>query len=191
MELIGIAIGFYSYIMIGSINLAIVELHHKQKTFYLWIFLCFAIIFETIYCVISLGFLLYLEEHANILYYIKYLTFILLVILSIWSWFSPQKKIIQLDKNIIQRGIVNMIIHPQQIPFWIFWGAICFQKQWILQSNSSILKFAFYNAIGTFIILVLYAVIGKKLLDYLKIQVNKTNKIMAVFYLFIAIYLLF
>lgn len=191
MEYIGFFIGFYGYLMIGTINLSVVELYNKKKWVYLISFLCIAIIFEWVYCAFILKGLTYLIAQQNLQNWIKYITALLLLILSVWTWFSPQKKTAKVDINIIERGLLNIFIHPQQVPFWIFWGAIAFQKNWIQNNLFSIHLFSMFNAIGAGITLILYAFIGNKILNYFNIQVNKSNKILAVMYAIIGLMLFF
>ena len=191
MEYIGFFIGFYGYLMIGTINLSVVELYNKKKWMYLLFFLSIALIFEWAYCAIIIKGLTYLILKQNITIWIKYITALLLFILSIWMWYSPQKKTAKVDINIVQRGLLNILIHPQQIPFWIFWGAIAYQKNWVHNNLFSIHLFSLYNALGAGITLILYAFIGNKILNYFNIQVNKTNKILAVVYAVIGFWMIF
>ena len=94
------------------------------------------------------------------------------------------------SKHTTYRGILSAIIHPQQIPFWLFIGVL-FQNIIYVETNKlSLLSFVFFNAIGTLLILSLYAFGGNKLMTKLKIKMYQINKLMGVIYIIIACILL-
>ncbi len=169
MMLAGILIGFYSYIMINNINLAVIELTIEKKFRLLTILIITSIIFEALYCYICLSSLSYLNSHANLIQIVKIIAIILMFILGIWSLRDSAEKSNHINENITKRAFFSIIFHPQQIPFWLIWGNILFSNRWILDTQSDILLFTFYNVVGSILVLLLYVVMGK----YLKHFVTK------------------
>ena len=57
MSIIGIPVGFYGYLFPGHINLMVVDLYAAKKFKLLSIILALIVVFESIYCGVSLTFL--------------------------------------------------------------------------------------------------------------------------------------
>ncbi len=167
MMLSGLLIGFYSYIMINNINLAIIELSIERKYGLLVLLIVTAIIFEALYCYFCLSSLGYLNSHLSFIKAVKIISIILLLILGIWSIVDSRSKSTISNENITRRAFFSIILHAQQIPFWLIWGNILFSKHWIEDTPKDILSFTFYNVIGSVLVLLLYVVIGKYLQKFI------------------------
>ena len=188
MSLIGIPIGFYGYIFPGNINLMIVELYSLKKYKFLSICIFLIIVFETFYCVASLLLLNSLNNNPTIYKSIEYVSFFMILFMGFWMIFESQKKTSKTNKNTIYRGLISVVFHPQQIPFWVIMGVIV-NKQIHFDTDRLILVyFAFFNAFGTLLAMFIYMIFGLKLLNYLKLNFSQLNKIIGIFYVLFSIY---
>ncbi len=92
------------------------------------------------------------------------------------------------NKNTIIRGVLYIIIHPQQIPFWVVAGVLINKVVHLNSNTSNLLLFIFYNAIGTLLVMFTYIIIGKKIMNYFKLTISPINKVMGSFYILLALY---
>lgn len=98
-----------------------------------------------------------------------------------------KKNIINVQKNTIYRGVLSIIFHPQQIPFWVFMGVFVNQFVTIHSNNSSFYQFVFFNALGTLLAMGSYIVFGKKLFLFFNLNLKNINKIIGTIYIALAI----
>lgn len=173
--LIGILIGFVGYVMISNINLSIIEISNQNKHRRLIVFIALVLIFECIYCFFSLYCLQLLMAYPKIILAAQYISIAFLFILGVWSLAEKSKTQTEMQENIIRRGYWSIFVHPQQIPFWFFWGIILIKKQLLQTDTSALIYFAVANAAGSFLVLMLYAKFGNKLISLLKLN-RKTLK---------------
>src|SRR6266851_9399868 len=118
MLLIGIPIGLYGYIFPGNINLMVLEIFRTKKYRFLLIILGLILSFESIYCFTSLTLLDSLKSNQKLYSSIEFFSYILIFLLGLWMLFEKRNNNVKSYRNTIYRGILSMIIHPQQIPFW-------------------------------------------------------------------------
>ena len=52
-------------------------------------------------------------------------------------------------QNTIIRGVFSIVIHPQQIPFWVVAGVLVNKAVQLNTNSGALLLFILYNAIGT------------------------------------------
>lgn len=108
--------------------------------------------------------------------------------MGIWMVLENKNDQKTIYKNTYFRGLFLIIIHPQQIPFWIFAG-IFIRK--IIQSNLNyrdISELLIGNGIGTMLIMIAYMVLGNKILNYFKLNLGYINKVMGVIYIALSLY---
>ena len=189
MSVVGILIGFYGYLFPGNINLMILNLYHQKKYFCLAATTFIVLLFESLYCFFTLYFFSKINIEQNILQHLKTTAYILTMLMGIWMLLEKKEEK-PTSKHTTYRGILSAIIHPQQIPFWLFIGVL-FQNIIYVETNKlSLLSFVFFNAIGTLLILSLYAFGGNKLMTKLKIKMYQINKLMGAIYIIIGCILL-
>lgn len=188
--IISFILGFWGYLMISNINLALLELaKHGSKTAMIRYFIVI-LTFEFIYCFGSLYFLQYLRSYPMVILIAQYIAIAFLIILGFWAMFEKPKSIATERKNIIRRGYWSAIIHPQQVPFWLFWGIILVEKQIINGDIGSLLFFAAFNVFGAFCMLMLYVGFGNKLISIIKLNLHIIKKIVGLFCLLTALYMI-
>lgn len=183
MILIGIFIGFYGYIFPGNINLMILELYTSKRRGFFIFMLVLVIVFESIYCLGSLLFIDSLKNNGWLFLCIESVSYILLLIMGLWMLLERKANNNQSHKNTIVRGILAVIIHPQQIPYWLIAGSVLTGSLNLIPNNRTISTFVFLNAVGTLLVMLTYMFLGKKLLDYFKLNIFILNKIMGLVYI--------
>ncbi len=187
---ISFLLGFWGYLMIANINLAVLELAKHGTRIQLSRFLIFCLIFEFIYCFGSLYFLNFLKIYPFVILIAQYIAIVFLLIIGLWAFFERPKGIITERKNIIKRGYWSFIVHPQQIPFWLFWGILLMEKNVITTDVVTLLFFAAFNILGAFCMLMCYVLFGNKLISLIKLKLTFIKKLVGVLCVVTAIYMM-
>lgn len=183
MSLIGIPIGFYGYVFPGNINLMILELYNSKRHRFLILMLALVIIFESIYCIVSLMFFNNIKNNTKFFTFIESSSYTLIFIMGLWMLFEKRSKKNKPHQNTIFRGVFNIIIHPQQIPYWLIAGSVLSGTLNLNQNNWAVVTFAFFNAVGTLLAMLVYMFFGKKILSYFNLNIFHINKAMGVLYI--------
>lgn len=189
--LIGIAIGFMGYLMVNNINLSIIEIKGENKKTKLTIFIILALLLECIYCFFSLYGLQFLMDYPTIILTAQYVSVAFLFILGLWSLLEQPKNQTQMRENIIRRGYWSIFVHPQQIPFWFFWGIILIKKEYLHTDSLSLIVFALANAAGSLLILLGYAAYGNKIISMLNVKRKHLKNLVGIVCLSSACFLLY
>ncbi|MFY7965207.1 MAG: hypothetical protein ACOVO1_09950 [Chitinophagaceae bacterium] len=186
MSIIGIPIGFYGYLFPGNINLMILELYINKQFNKLLIVMGLVLLFESLYCFFTLHFLYKTNINRTIFHNLEISAYLLTLAMGLWMLFEKAKPKSSTSSN-IYRGIFSAVIHPQQIPFWLFIGVLFNGVINLSSSIASLVYFVLFNAIGTFLILMFYAYFGNKIIVTLNLRMNQINKVVGVVYIIIAI----
>lgn len=188
MLLIGIPIGLYGYIFPGNINLMVLEIFRTKKYKFLLIILGLILGFESIYCFTSLTLLDSLKSNPKLYSSIELFSYILIFLFGLWMLFEKRNSHEKSYRNTIYRGILSMIIHPQQIPFWVVAGILINRFTHLNTSNGSLLSFVFFNAVGTLLAMGIYMFVGNKILNFFKFNIVQINKAMGGVYILLVLY---
>ena len=78
MILIGIPIGFYGYLFPGNINLMVLELYSTKRYQLLILMLILIVLFESIYCGVSLRFLNAIKSNSGFYNSIEFISYVLI-----------------------------------------------------------------------------------------------------------------
>lgn len=186
MSLLGIPIGFYGYLLPGNINLMVLLLYSERRFGFLLKMLVLILFFESLYCFTSLYLLICLSSKMQWINIIENLGFCLTFVLGIWM-IIEENTTQKAKRHIIYRGVFSIIIHPQQIPFWLFVGVLLQGLSLASWDKDLLIQFVFFNAIGTLLVLALYAIYGDKLLAFFNLKISQVNKIVGVIYILISI----
>ena len=105
-----------------------------------------------------------------------------------WMILEWKKSKTTVHKSTIMRGLLSVVINPQQIPFWLFIGILISP---IISFGNDIyasLGFLLCNAIGTLTIMMIYMIYGNKVMDYFSLNLNFVNRLIGFFYVLVSIY---
>lgn len=167
---IAFALGFIGYLPLGNINLTVVQLSVNDTRKRLLTFIAFASFMEFVYCFLCLMGLDLLLQQEELVKFLSWLGVILFVVLGVMSFLyketdSPAKT------SDFKRGVLIAIFNPLQIPFWLVWGVYLMQNHILKSETLMIAIFSLVCTLGTILILYLYAIAGKKIVD--KLRVNR------------------
>jgi hypothetical protein len=188
MLIIGIPIGLYGYIFPGNINLMVLEVFRLKKYSFLFFILGLIILFESIYCLVSLTLLNTLKSNPHIYASIEFFSYALIFLFGLWMLFEKRKNKVKSYRNTVYRGIASIIIHPQQIPFWVVAGILVNKFAPLSAGYGALSAFVFFNAIGTLLAMGLYMVVGNKILNFFKFNIAQINKVMGGVYILLVLY---
>ena len=188
MSLIGIPVGLYGYLFPGNINIMVMELYASKRYQLLIFLLGMIVVFESIYCVAALTFLNALKTNNKLYASIEQVAYVLIFVMGVWMVAEKKSDNKVTHRNTIFRGVFNIIIHPQQIPFWVVAGIILSKVIEINIHNRIFDAFVLFNAVGTLLAMLLYMVFGNRILNYFKLNIAVFNKIMGTGYILLALY---
>lgn len=191
MYCIGLPIGFYAYLFPGNINLMVLELYRSRRFKFLSVALGLIVVFESLYCAVSLLLLYTLNADSAIYKGLEVAAYLLLLAMGVWMLAENKQKVAQSQKNTVYRGVLSVLVHPQQIPFWVLTGVLVNEVAPLGTSQRALLQFTIFNALGTLLAMLFYMVFGTKLLNYLNLNIAQINKVMGALYLLLALWGLF
>jgi hypothetical protein len=115
----------------------------------------------------------WLMEQDVILLILKWLIVAVLFIVAFISLLAAKKKPTskaipseKLDRQQINKLIAFAIFNPFQLSAWAIWGAYFIEKKWFSWTPFSISIFSLGATIGVAFILYVYAIAGKKMVNY-------------------------
>ena len=187
MSIIGIPIGFYGYLFPGNINIMVLELYNSKKIKLLFLILGLILAFESIYCVLSLTILNSLKVDSPFYTYIEYISYALVFIMGLWMLLEKGRNKKTTRQNTLFRGVFSIIIHPQQIPFWVVAGILITRIAHITLNSRTLAEFVLFNAMGTLLAMLTYMFFGRKILDYFKLNISHINKFMGAVYILLVL----
>ncbi len=187
MILIGILIGFYGYLFPGNINILVLDLYESKKYKSLFLILILILIFESVYCLITLFYLHGLKSNVHLFSMIELAAYSIVLLMGLWMLFENKSSEKVAKKYTLYRGVISIIIHPQQIPFWLLMGVMISPVINIGLDLKMTTSFVLCNALGTLLIMTFYMVYGSKLMHYFKLKLNQLNTVIGVLYITIAV----
>jgi putative Ca2+/H+ antiporter (TMEM165/GDT1 family) len=188
MSIIGIPIGLYGYIFPGSINIMVLNLYASKKYRLLFPVLALIAVFESIYCAATLLLLGGLQQNSQLYKWLEIGSFVLVLAMGLFMLIENRENKKASEKNTLYRGIFNVIIHPQQIPFWLIIGVVINPLMKFGMSITALSGFIFFNAIGTLLAMCIYMVFGNKLLRCFNLNLSHVNNVMGVVYILLGSY---
>lgn len=187
MSLLGIPIGFYGYLFPGNINIMTMELFKSKKYKVLLLVLLMTIVFECLYCTFSLYYLNQLKTNTKLFFIIELTSYLLVFTMGLWMILDNKKNKETSKKNTLYRGLLSIIIHPQQIPYWIIVG-VYLSPAMNFGSIHNYWTFILCNAIGTLLVMIAYMTYGNRLMQYFKLRLNQLNTKIGIIYLLMAVF---
>ncbi len=186
----GLFIGFYGCITPGTINISLLNLYISKRNSDLLISLFLFALFEFVYVYFSLLFLIELQEQSWF-FLVEISSYLLILIMGIWMLMGSKNSATSLEKTSFYRACIQIVIHPQQITFWLMIGVIFSDMVAnISGSNFSLFLFLFSEVLGALLVIFCYFYFGKKLIQKFNLNLEKITKILGAFYIFLAVYLI-
>lgn len=188
MNIIGLPIGLYGYLFPGNINIMMIDLYRNKKFNLLVIGLIAMAVFETIYCIGTLQFLETIKTNVALFRAIEIISFLMTLAMGMWMLFEKKKDPNKVNKSNIMRGFISIVFHPQQIPFWVI-IAVLINPLLNNDEAYSLTLFAFSNAIGALLAMLIYITIGSRMISFFNINSNSINKAIALVYIGMSVFI--
>lgn len=175
--IIGLGVGLYSYLTPGYINLSVMQLStNRQKNILFWTLILISIV-EIPYAVACLSGMQWLMQQEVLLKVISWLIVVLLFVMAMLALYESKKesKQVNVDESVMDKGkytklFLFVVFNPFQISAWAIWGAYFIEKDWFDWSLFSITIFSLGASVGVFIILKVYAFMGRQLVTFFALQ---------------------
>lgn len=189
MILIGFLLGFIGYLPPGNINLTVVQVALSSKRQTLWSFIFFVAFMELVYCFACLMGLNYLLKETGLLRTLSWISVGLFLTLAGWILLQREKP--EGDRGLnhsLLRGVLIAVFNPLQVPFWLAWGVYLLKNGWVENSTATLVVFSLLSALGTVVILWMYASAGMQLVERLNLRQLWLNRFIAGLLLLLALY---
>ena len=179
MSLVAFFIGLYGYLFPGNINLMVMDLYRRGKYILLFWMLLLIVLIESLYCGGTLLFIEFLKDNKTTFSLFKLISFLLLILMGIWVLYDSNKSEEKFSKSTFTRGLISIIIHPQQIPFWMLIGLAINP----IKDTTQFIPFVVFNALGTLTIMLAYMILGNRILDFFKLNLAQASRLLALLYI--------
>ncbi len=174
---LGILVGIYGYLLPSYINLAVLQLATTKHNRAVWRIIAIISIIEIPYCFFCMrGMKWFMSEHIVQLI-VQWVIVLALLLLAFLSWRDAGKPPKSEEANAAihtdtkeNKLLLVAIFNPFQLSAWAIWGSYFIEKDWFTWNNQSILIFSIGAALGVLLILWIYAILGRKLVDYLSLN---------------------
>lgn len=175
---IAFIISFLGSIPVGVLNLTSVDIGLRKSLYHVMIFAFAVSLVEYAQGFIALKFSSLFETNQNLELYINLFAtpvFFILGIIYLRKHGKPPKQ-----KEAISdfgKGLLLSIVNPLAIPFWVIWGTFSFSNNWLTNDNLSIAIFTIGISFGTFITLVLFGLLAKRIINKIEVVNQRINQI--------------
>lgn len=187
----GFVLGFMGYLPPGNINLTVVQLALSESKKRIWIFTLLAMLMEFLYCVGCLTGLDLLLHQPQLVIILKWASVFVFSLLGLLSFFHNEEASKAHALSGFSRGIFAVVINPLQIPFWLIWGVYLTDNKWISGDILSIIFFALITSMGTFCVLWMYAIGGKRIIEKMKLERKLIDRSIGLLLIGLALWQLF
>ena len=180
MFVLGFALGFGGYVLLGNINLTVVQLSVENIPKRLWSYISLVAFMEFAYCTACLTGMEALLRRPEWVTRLEWLAVFVFLLLGLLSFFHREEPIKISPFSGLGRGIFAALVNPLQVPFWLGWGVYMSDNNWMKNDLLSIASFAAVTSVGTIAILWLYAIAGKKIVEKLKLERVVLDKLIGI-----------
>ncbi len=159
-------LGFSGYLVLGNINLGIFELSADKKYTSLLLLVAAAVGAEFLYAWLLLGSMHYMHQNELISFLLSVAVFLVFLVLGVWNLVHKPTDDATHRSSLIKRAVLAIVVHPQQVPYWIIWGSFFAGQGLDLSDNHAVLTVSFMNAAGASLSLGLFALLGSKMIYF-------------------------
>lgn len=190
---IGFAASFIGSVPPAAINLTIIQISLSQGLRAALWFALGATLLELVYGKVALYFASWILQNKVVEVYITMLSVPVFLILA---WFSfrakpdpqPAENEAPVSKNAFWYGAFLGLINPLNIPFWVLWGTNFIKAKWIRDEEFWINVFIAGIVCGTLALLVLVAMISRRLQKRFSFNTAGINRAIGYVFLILSLY---
>jgi threonine/homoserine/homoserine lactone efflux protein len=167
---IALVFSFIGSIPPGAINLTVVQLGLENKTRIALRFAIAASLTEYPYAWIAVKFERLITSTPVILQNIQLAGAIIMIVIGVFNLWpasaKPSSYALKFADSGYRRGLILGLLNPLAIPYWIAWTAVLRANGWIaFPSQVALHTYLLGVVIGAFLILLLFAYLGKKVIS--------------------------
>ncbi|HWZ22836.1 MAG TPA: LysE family transporter [Cytophagaceae bacterium] len=132
----------------------------------------------------------FITEKTNYDFHLKVIAIPIFLIMALYFFIS--KKPIEKETEIKQNrnfiyGLLIGVLNPLAIPFWVVNISYFFSNDWIKKDSSDFWFFIAGIPVGSFLLLFVYALLGKKIYSILKFRIELLNRVIAIIFILLAV----
>lgn len=188
--LLAVAFSFFGSIPPATGNLITVQVAVTKSIRAALIFALGEVILEFIYGYFALKISDFIAETKANERYLNMAVVPVFLSLSVY-YFLNKKKINQEELRVNYKasflyGLLIGLLNPLALPYWIFYFSYFYSNGWIEQNNPA--QWALLAGIpaGSFLLLTVYAFLGKKIMTLFKLRIEALNRSIALIFLLLA-----
>ncbi|MEO1049097.1 MAG: LysE family transporter [Bacteroidota bacterium] len=169
--LVGFCFSFLGSIPPGAINISVIQLSVQGNFAAAFRFALASAIVEYPYALIAVKFEGLITSSPFIVdnfHLISASVMLLLGIVNLWSSARPSELSRKFSQSGFRKGVLISLLNPLAIPFWIGVTAFLKSKEWLVfNDNGSMFTYVAGISLGTFSLLMLLALLAKKISRHL------------------------
>jgi threonine/homoserine/homoserine lactone efflux protein len=122
-------------------------------------------------------------------FYLKLIVIPVFLVLAIYYFLNKQKVTEEPTINYkanFAYGLLIGLLNPLAIPYWIFYFSLFFSNNWITKEGPQWALLAGIP-VGSFLLLTVYALLGKKISGLFKFRIELLNRSIAIIFLLMAV----
>lgn len=165
---IGLLVGIYSYLSPGIINIQVFQLATTAKFRKVLLVLMVISLVEIPYCLLCMSGFKWIITFSWINLVLQWAIVLVLLIMAVLTFRQARRhQTLVTEEPIVptfslKALLLFAIFNPFQLSAWSIWGAYFVQKTWFQWNLIGIGVFSIGAAVGVFLILLSYALLGKK-----------------------------
>ena len=169
--IMGFAFSFIGSIPPGTINVSVLQLSLNRQFAAAMRFAMAASLIEYPYVLIAVKFENWITSTPMIIANFQIIggsVMLLLGVINLWSSVNPGKLSEKLQESGFRKGLLISMANPLAIPFWIGITAYLKSNHWVDTTENKVYFYALAISLGTFVLLVLVAILAKKVAPLLQ-----------------------
>lgn len=174
------------YLPPGNINLTVVQMSVGKSEQRWKEFIGFAAFMEFVYCSGCLYGMEKLLQQDQLIVYLDWSAVIIFLLLGMFTILHKSESHPNSLAD-VRKGVLVAIFNPLQVPFWMIWGVYVFQNNLVKSEIVSIVLFSSICSMGTVVVLWIYSVMGKKLVQKLNMNRLMLNRFIGSLLIFLAV----
>ena len=169
----GLLVSLSGSLPLGALNVTAMQIAAKESVRSAMLFAIGVTAVEMGYLIFTISIIGQLANQPRFFIVCSAISVILLVIMAAGSFISVRSKqnkniIIDNSMNRLLLGVCMSAVNPMQIPFWMGWTIYLLSRSLPLNVSSGNIIFTLSAGLGTFVALVLFIILGKRLSELLQ-----------------------
>jgi threonine/homoserine/homoserine lactone efflux protein len=193
---------FFTYFFLASVfsffgsmppasgNLITIQLSLTKGLRVALLFALGEVLVEALYGIIALKISDWITHKTGLDFYLRIIIIPIFIGLSIFYFLNKkgaEKETSLKNKTSFLYGILIGFLNPLAIPYWIFYFSYFYSNKWIKQESPYVWALIAGIPVGSFLLLLLYSLAGKKISSVIQFKIELLNRSIAFVFLLIAV----